>query len=1107
MNSPNRPNQDALYQALNIYCDAMRPFILRNLKTVQGLSPEDRFQNEADIDFGDFPHLFRKYWHDVFKHRFDPDRDVRSAVGIITEARNNTFHTETEDLALGYALARLHEIADMLGQINAPEQKGEVETIRDRLFAKATSPSETKPKLPRRKTADLKSWRDVIRPNADVIQGTFRKSEFAADLQEVFEGRAKTPEYGETEIFFNQTYITPGLRQLLVNTLKRLGGKDGDPVIQLKTGFGGGKTHSLIALYHLVTGINILTELPAADKYARLRAEIDDILNEAGCDADTLLNANVSVLVGTYLSTTDADETQQGDPLNTLWGKMADQLGGQDAYNIIRRAALERSAPGGNQLDALFEHVGPSVILMDELVAYVRNVQGVTQESIYTFFQAVTESVKRTKNVTLVATLPEGQIQAGGEGGMTVLDTLESILERVDAVSIPLEVDNAFEVVRRRLFSRMTDDEKTERDLTCEAFRRMYQNSRSEYPNNVSDQHYLQRMKNCYPIHPEIFDRLFEDWAVMPGFQRTRGVLRIMATCISRLYQEQDPSLLIMPANLTLDDPALADEFTRLLAKSGGNWDPVVKEVDSHGSRTDQIDQNSQSFIEVGSAARRVARTVFLGSATGHAVKGISQQQIHLGVVEPGQGVAVYNDALSRMTGNLYFLYNLDDRYYFHTQENLNKVAIDRAAEYTKDDIHSEIVSRLQRAIGRDSSVQICPTSPDLVRDSETIQYVILPPQASLPSREKETDIASEAARKILKYSGDGEKQRTFRNTLLFITARRDDIRELRNLIKNYLAWNSIMSGDLLHGALTHLEGERLDQTKDNLEAAEDAVTNALFKAYRWALTPYQTDEREAAYNFSTAETRPEDGKIMKRLRDKFIDDDAIVTEIDPDIFAAKLQQYVWSSDTYQDHIEIERLWELMAQNVYMPRLKDRNVLATCIRAGVEAGTFGYASAYQDGDYQNVCFEEQIGGLRIEKGTTAVLIIPERAKLRKEERDKQQKPPDAPEPAPDTGTQTGDDSNAGLVEPPQAKGPTHVVVTKALQLELSFSNEIDSIQDEIARTLKADGGTVRVEIIVTADKSDGFSENTTRAVKQNSEHLNAEFKSDEKTGVLCSIDC
>ena len=580
----------------------------------------------------------------------------------------------------------------------------------------------------------------------------------------------------------------------------------------------------------------------------RLREEIEGILEEAEWDFGTPISANVSVLVGTYLSITDSDETQQGDPLNTLWGRMADQLGGQDAYNIVRKAAREGIAPGGNQLDALFEHVGPSVILIDELVAYVRNVQGVTQESIYTFFQAVTESVNRSKNVTLVATLPEGQVHVGGEGGMTALGTLESILERIDAVSIPLEVDNAYEVVRRRLFGSLIDE--TERDQTCETFRRMYQNSRGEYPDNVSDQRYLQRMKDCYPIHPEIFDRLFEDWAVIPGFQRTRGVLRMMATCISRLYQQQDPSLLIMPANLTLDDPALADEFTRLLAKSGGNWDPVVKEVDSHGSRTDQIDQSSQSFIEVGSAARRIARTIFLGSAASHAVKGISQQRIRLGVVEPGQGVSVYNDALGRMTGNLYFLYNLDDRYYFHTQENLNKVAIDRAAEYTEADIYSEIVSRLERAIGRDPSVQVCPTSPRLVKDSETLQYVVLHPQASLPSREKETDTASDTARAILTYSTDDERQRTFRNTLLFIAARRDDIRDLRNRAKVYLAWNSIMNGDPLHSALGTLEGTRLDQTQRNLESAEDAVTAVLFKAYRWALAPFQPDAQKSAYDF-----------------------------------------------------------------------------------------------------------------------------------------------------------------------------------------------------------------------------------------------------------------
>ena len=303
------------------------------------------------------------------------------------------------------------------------------------------------------------------------------------------------------------------------------------------------------------------------------------------------------------------------------------------------------------------------------------------------------------------------------------------------------------------------------------------------------------------------------------------------------------------------------------------------------------------------------------------------------------------------------------------------------------------------------------------------------------------------------------------------------------------------MNGDELHSALGNLEGDRLDQTKGNLESAENAATDTLFKAYRWAIAPIQADPRKNVYDFSIAETKPEDGKIVQRLRNKFIDDDAIVTNIAPEIFAAKLQQYVWSSDAYQDHIEIDRLWDLMAQNVYMPRLKDRDVLATCIKEGVVASTFGYARAYEDGDYRNFYFEEQIGGLRIDKGTTAVLINPEFAKLLKEEKEKQKKA-EGSKPDSERDKKPDTDQDGVIVEPPKPKGPTHVVITKALQLELPFTEDIDIIQDEIARTLQADGGTVKIEITVTANKSDGFSENTTRAVKQNSDHLNAEFKSD-----------
>ena len=134
MNLTKFPNRDALYNALNIYRDAMRSFIFKNMKMVPGLLQKENIQNETDTDINDFPHLFRRHWSTAFVHRFDSDREVRSAVGVITEARNMISHPGAEDLPSGYASGRLYEIADMLGQINAPEQKREVEAIRDKLL-------------------------------------------------------------------------------------------------------------------------------------------------------------------------------------------------------------------------------------------------------------------------------------------------------------------------------------------------------------------------------------------------------------------------------------------------------------------------------------------------------------------------------------------------------------------------------------------------------------------------------------------------------------------------------------------------------------------------------------------------------------------------------------------------------------------------------------------------------------------------------------------------------------------------------------------------------------------------------------------------------------
>ena len=220
-----------------------------------------------------------------------------------------------------------------LEKIGASDGKQVVQSIRDELFddpievpKTASHTEETLPEskegtpLPKPSASQLAAWRDVIRPNLDVAQGNFREADFAADLQQVHNERASAAGYGNPVSFFKQTYITPGIRTLLINTLRRLGGNGGHPVIQTKTGFGGGKTHSLIALYHLVTSADALINPPTDGEHDKISENIRHIMREAGWDPDIGIKPKIAVLGGTYFSTTDSTLTENGGTVEYALG-------------------------------------------------------------------------------------------------------------------------------------------------------------------------------------------------------------------------------------------------------------------------------------------------------------------------------------------------------------------------------------------------------------------------------------------------------------------------------------------------------------------------------------------------------------------------------------------------------------------------------------------------------------------------------------------------------------------------------------------------------------------------------------------------------------------
>ena len=452
----------------------------------------------------------------------------------------------------------------------------------------------------------------------------------------------------------------------------------------------------------------------------------------------------------------------------------------------------------------------------------------------------------------------------------------------------------------------------------------------------------------------------------------------MMANCINRLYLREDPSPLIMPANFTLSDPELSNEFLPLL---DGEWRPVLTEVDSDGSRTDNIDRNVQRFSGIGGAARRIARTVFLGSASSGAVRGIDARRIHLGVVLPGQGVSVYKEALGQMNGALYYLYNSDDRYYFHAEENLNKVATDRADTLNDREVEERIIAHLQEAARgghqRRAEILVCPESSDDVKDSDTVQLVILPPDKALPNRSRENDEAAAAAQDILLNRGDAP--RIHRNGLLFLTARNDEIRTLRSSARTYLAWHSILNGDR---RVANLTGDRLSQASSSLRSADRQLSEALVRAYRWAMAPSQENPQRANYGLSIFQTNPADtGDIVNSALGQLTEAEVLVDEISPSALVSMLQQYVWSSEHYSDHIGVDNLWELMARNVYLHRLRNRNVLLKCIAEGVSKGKFGYAEAYNGEEYEGMCFGEPMPYPSSTDSGSGLLVAPEMAQL------------------------------------------------------------------------------------------------------------------------------
>lgn len=934
--------------------------------------------------------LFDLHWQRVFRKKLS--LDYRTWAKELVGVRNRLAHLGGDDFSDDDTWRALDTMSRLLDQIDA-EGAEEIRSIlrASRYGTSAGSTTITNGSTPitsvkskrdlgilsNMPISGLPSWRDVMEPHPDVAQGRYKNAEFAADLAQVARGEGAY-EYRDPVEFFARTYVTEGMAGLLEQSLRRITGKDGEPVIQLKTAFGGGKTHSMLALYHLLRGRITLDKIPNV-KHVLEKAELND-----------LPRANVAVLVGTALDPTKAKRpaNMPGITINTLWGEMAAQLaesaGDLKLYDYVKEADKRGVSPGSEALKNLFDACAPCLILMDELVAYAKKLYGAknlpagTFDNFIAFIQEVTEAARASKNSIVVASIPESVIEIGGDAGKLALDSIEHTFGRMEAIWKPVTANEGFEVVRRRLFLDCKDTDS--RDAVCAKFSQMYIENQNDFPLEAREVEYRERMISCYPIHPEIFDRLYEDWATLERFQRTRGVLRLMAAVIHELWMGSDAGFMIMPGSIPLDIPNVRDELTRHLSEG---WNALVdREVDGRSSIPYQKDQSNPRY---GGrlVARRVARTVMIGSAPtvrDQNVRGIEASRIRLGVVQPGENIANFNDALNTLTSSLAYLYTnpSNDRYWYDTRPTLRKTVEDRATQIAPSDVEYEIETRL-RSLRKEqpfSGVHICPSSSLDIPDEQAVRLVILAPSNEYRATNKNNKAMSTVT-EIL--NNRGNSPRVYRNMLAFVAPDQDTMNSLKQTVRRYLAWQSIKedSEDL------NLDAAQNRETENNLLRFNRTVEDQIKEAYCWLLVPY-IDKSEDLKTIVWDTIRISGGtdSIVTKAAKKMIQNEQIITTWAPMLLLMELDNLLWKES---NHISIKQLWEYLCTYCYLPRLANETVLLDAIQKGINAEEyFAYAAGFDETRYIDIKFNQYVG--IVEKSSYLLKVSVAKSQLADEEK-------------------------------------------------------------------------------------------------------------------------
>ena len=675
---------------------------------------------------------------------------------------------------------------------------------------------------------------ETCKPRADVQAGTTKDEQFAADLAQVVNGTAPK-EYADPATFFRYTYPTRGLQKLIETVCKRLSGNGGElaSIIRLDTQFGGGKTHSLIALTHAVRGM----------KGVENRAEFVDVALLPKEDV------RVAALDGENSDPSNGLLLEKGVYAKSLWGELAYRLAGIEGFRRVEESDRTHVAPGAETLKELFAG-NKILILIDEIAVYLRKAEKAFpgQSNQFTAFtQALFKAVEASPGVVLVITLAVGKdakahdaYRDEQERAMESFAEADSVIARKATQFNPTEEDETTAVLRRRLFEHV---DASAADDVVKAYFDVWTKNAAALPAEKVTSKTRDEFLRGYPLHPETLTLLTEKLSTLSNFHRTRGMLRLLARTVHLLWETKPKdALAIHPHHIDVGFPAIRDEVTTRLEQS--DYTPAIKadvaEVSGNAAATAQA-VDAKHYPGQLPITSYIARTAFLNTlAYGDSAQGISAEGLNFSICSPDIEPPFIDQARKLFVGEALYL---DDRpgapMRFMVEPNLEAVV----RRIMRDQVDNEEVrAYLQERIrelfsGNRGDFDLVPFPAGSYEVDDTVsdgrpRLVALHYEALAVG--DDLSAPPDMVADIFQYKGADKRLRELQNNLVIVAASRREVPNMQERVRRALALKDLLKPEQIR----KLAAYQQEKVKEEEKRSRLFVAESILHGYRHLFFP-----------------------------------------------------------------------------------------------------------------------------------------------------------------------------------------------------------------------------------------------------------------------------